>query len=220
MIPRSYGPRIASDDWREGLMFAGSDGPMVGARDSVSMHDLGEKVRSWWTRPASDGGFKVRGVLQTVDGTDLLISQDGVYEPVGNFDANDLTITPAATQPKGVLYGRVLTAPGDNPRARDIRALASLGGEGTVYISVRGDAMTPETPPADTRALVVGTSVWAAGSVYEPAPLAGVGGRKFSLLTHDMSIEVGADFCETRIGAGLEFIPSESAKKRPGEGSQ
>ncbi len=221
MVPRTYGPRIASDDWREGLMFASSDGPVVGARDAVSMHDLAAKVRSWWTRPASDGAFAVRGVLQTADGTDLLMSQDGIFEMAGNFDANDMTLTPAASQPKGVLCGRILTPPGDNPRVRDIRALASLGGEGTVYISPRGDPMTPETPPADARGLVIGTSVWgAAGLIYEPAPLAAVGGRKFSLLTHDMSIEVAADFCETRISAALDWTPSESSKHRPGEGSQ
>jgi len=219
MVPRAYGPRIASDDWREGRMFAGNQGPVVGLRDAVSMHDLDDKCRSWWTRPASSGLFVVRGMLKTAEGTDLIMAQDGIYEPTGNYDADDLTATPAATQPKGVMVGRVLTAAGDNPTARDVRAIGSLGGEGSIYVAVRGDAQS-EVPPADTRSMVVGTSSWgAAGVIYEPAPMAAVRWQG-ALNSHDLGVEIAYDFCETRIGSDVEFNQSESAKKRPGERGQ
>lgn len=215
MIPRTYGPRIASDDWREALMFSGDDGPVVSYGGNVSMHDLSEQVRSWWTRAASDGLFRVRGVLKTPDGTDLLMSEDGIYEPVGNYDAGT-EATPAATQPKGVLLGRVLTPVGENPRARDLRFAASCGGEGNAYVSVRGDAQTL-TIPADNRALIIGTSSWGAtGVIYEAAPLA-AGRWQGALDTHDMGVECAADFAETRLSVALDFGTSESAKKRPGE---
>jgi hypothetical protein len=217
-IPRLYGPRIVSDDWREAAIFGLNDGPGVALRSALSMADLGDQVRSWWKRPDSGAAFKVRGVLKTVDGSDLIIAEDGVYEPTGNFDG-DLTSTPAATQPKGAVYGRVPTDVAANPMARDVRAIASLGGEGSVYVSIRGQAAQSVTPPVDARALVIGTSSWGDARIYEPAPMAAIR-TQHALDSHDMGIEVAFDFCETRIGGKIELVGSLSAKDRPGERGQ
>ena len=218
VAPRQFGPRLASDDWREANMYAGDAGPVVAFRDAVSMHNISDETRSWWKRPDSGTAFAVVGVLKTVDGTDLILSADGVYEMAGNFDG-DLTATPAATQPKGLVYGRVRTDVGTNPMARDIRAAASLGGEGSVRVSVRGETPTAVTPPVDARALVVGTSSWGDARIYEPAPMAAIR-TQHNLDTHDMTVEVAFDLCETRIADTIDFTGSESATKRPGERGQ
>ena len=218
VAPRQFGPRLASDDWREANMYAGDAGPVVAFRDAVSMHNVSDECRSWWKRPDSGTAFAVVGVLKTVDGTDLILSADGIYEVCGNFDG-DLTATPAATQPKGLVYGRVRTDVGTNPMARDIRAAASLGGEGSVRVSVRGETPTAVTPPVDARALVVGTSSWGDARIYEPAPMAAIR-TQHSLDTHDMTVEVAFDLCETRIADTIDFTGSESATKRPGERGQ
>lgn len=217
-IPRRYGPAIQSDDWRRALMFGGDDGPIVSYTDAMSFHDLGDGLRSWWRRPDSGSAFIVRGILKTADGNDLILAQDGIYDVVGNFDG-DLTATAAASQPSGVVYGRIETNPGDNPMMRDVRAVASLGGEGEIGISVRGEAAIETTPPADARALVIGTSSWGATAIYEPAPLAAVRWQG-ALDTHDVTVEVAVDFCETRVGEAIDVTPSESARKRPGERGQ
>jgi hypothetical protein len=218
VIPRVFGPRIASDDWRDARMYAGDAGPVVASDAAVSMHELAEEVRAWWRHPTSGNAFSVVGVLKTVDGTDLLMSADGVYEVCGNFDG-DLTITPDGTQPKGVLYGRVRTNVGENPMARDIRTAASNGGEGSVRVSVRGEAAKIVTAPVDARALVVGTSVWGDARIYEPAPLAAIR-TQHALDTHDMGVEIAVDLCETRVADTMDFTGSESATKRPGERGQ
>lgn len=217
-IPRRFGPAIVSDDWRTARMYSGDEGPVVGFGDAVSIHDLADGLRSWWRRPDSGSAFVVRGILKTVDGADLLLAQDGVYEPAGNYDG-DLTATPAASQPSGVVYGRVKTPPGDNPMIRDIRAVASNGGVGSVSISVRGEAAQTSTPPADLRALVIGSSSWGDARIYEPAPLAAVR-YQGALDTHDVGIEVATQFCETRVGLAIDATASESARRRPGERGQ
>lgn len=212
MLPRAFGPRVASEDWRSAMMFSGEYGPIVSSGDAVSMHDLDEGVRSWW-RCNVGSTFRVRGVLDTPDGTQYLLCEDGIYEMTGNFDG-DTTATPANTQPKGVYIGRLLTEPSQNFSARHVHALASLGGEGSVRISVRGKTETA-IPPADARSLVIGTSLWGASSViYQPAPLAFM--RWNSILnSHDVGVEVAADFAETRISAALDVVESDSAKLRP-----
>lgn len=219
MVPFTYGARIASDDWRTARMFSGDDGPYVSITGACSAHDLDEKIRSWWSCNVGST-FNVRGVLKTPDGDDMLLAEDGIYEVVqeGNFDG-DTTSTPAGTQPKGFLAGRVLTGPADNFTARDVTATASVGGTsgGVVYIAVRGDAPTPAVVPADIRGLVEGSSSWgASGRIYEPAPLQ-VQRAQFDLNSRDVSVEYGADFPSTRLGEGVDVVPSESAKKRPVE---
>jgi hypothetical protein len=103
--------------------------------------------------------------------------------------------------------------------ARDVRAIASLGGEGSVYVSIRGQAAQSVTPPVDARALVIGTSSWGDARIYEPAPMAAIR-TQHALDSHDMGIEVAFDFCETRIGGKIELVGSLSAKDRPGERGQ
>jgi len=183
------------------------------------MHDLAAKVRSWWNRPQSGTAFAVRGMLKSADGIEFIMAQDGIYEPVGNYDADDLTATPAATQPKGVFTGRVFSGPGQNTTIRSVRAVGSLGGTGSIYVAVRADAQS-EVPPADTRSMVVGTSSWGATSViYEPAPLAAVRWQG-ALNSHDIGIEIALDFCDTRTGTSIDVGESESATNRPGERGQ
>ena len=219
MLPRAYGPRIAADDWRGGRMFGGDLGPVVSMSDSVSMHDLAGKCRSWWNRPQSGTAFAVRGMLKSADGIEFIMAEDGIYEPVGNYDADDLTETAAAAQPKGVFTGRVPSGPGQNTTIRSVRAVGSLGGTGSIYVAVRADAQS-DVPPADARALVVGTSSWgAAGVIYEPAPLAAVRWQG-ALNSHDIGIEIALDFCDTRTGTAIDVGTSESATNRPGERGQ
>lgn len=213
MIPRLYGTRIANDDWREARMFATNDGPAVSTTGACSMHDLDDEVRSWW-RCNVGSTFNVRGMLKSVDGDDMILAEDGVYQMMGNFDG-DLTATPAATQPKGIIYGRVLTSPDDNYTARQIEAVASVGGAGSIYVAVRGDGQTL-TVPADNRALIEGTSTWGGSPTtpYEPAPLQ-VARWQGDLNTRDVGVEFGADYPLTRIAPAINATPSESATKRP-----
>jgi len=215
MAPRAYGPRVANDDYRSCRMIGGDEGPLVAYGDVLSVHALADDVRSWWTC-AVDTTFRARGTLRTADGKELLLCEDGVYLPGGNVDGEQLLSSEAATQPKAVLAGIVSTDPSANPTVREVTYGASVGGAGSVYCAVRGDAQSA-TPPADTRSLIIGTSSWGAtGVIYQPTPV--VSRRlQFNINGDDVSVEVAADYPETRlhVGASVEF--SQSAPQRPND---
>ena len=215
MAPRAYGPRISSGDYRTARMFAGDEGPFVAYEDALSAHALADQLRSWWTC-AVDTSFRMRGTLRTADGVEMLLTEDGVYLPGGNVDGGQLLSSEAATQPKAVMSGIVQMDPAANPTVREVTYGAAVGGAGSIYAAVRGDAQSA-TPPADTRSLIIETSSWGAtGVIYQPTP---VTSRRlqFDLNGDDVSIEVAADYPETRLHVGTAVEFSRSAPQRPND---
>jgi hypothetical protein len=213
LAPRAYGPRIASDDYRTARMISGDAGPWVALGDALSAHSLSGGVRSWWTC-AVGSTFRARGTLRGPDGSEMLLCEDGVYVMAGNVDGGQLFSDEAATQPKGVLCGKVETAASDNPTVRHVSYGSSVGGVGSIYAAVRGDAQS-EVPPADNRSMIIGTSSWgASGVVYQSAPIIS---REldFDLNTDDVTVEVATDYPETRLHIGADVDTSASAQKRP-----
>jgi hypothetical protein len=218
MAPRAYGIRVANSDYRSCRIFAGDEGPWVAYGDLLSAHGLDDGTRSWWTC-AVDTTFRLRGCLRTADGGEMLLCEDGIYLPGGNVDGGQLLSTEAATQPKAIMCGAVPTNPAQNPTVREVTYAASVGGAGSIYAAVRGDAQSA-TPPADTRSLIIGTNSWGdAGKTYQPSPV--VSRRlQFDLNGDDVTIEVAADFPETRLGAGAAIEVSKSAPDRPDDRGQ
>lgn len=215
MAPRAYGPRVSCDDYRTTRMVAGDEGPYVSYGDVLSAHALADGTRSWWTC-AVDTTFRLRGTLRTPEGREMLLTEDGVYLPGGNVDGGQLLSSEAATQPKAVMCGIVDLDPAANPTVREVTYGAAIGGVGVICAAVRGDAQSA-TPPADTRSMIIGTSSWGAtGVIYQPTPMASRR-LQFDLNGDDVSIEVAADYPETRlhIAAAVEF--SKSAPMRPND---
>ena len=215
MAPRAYGPRISCGDYRSAKLLAGDEGPYVSYGDALSAHALADGLRSWWTC-SYNSSFRVRATLRTPDGGEMLLAEDGVYLLGGNVDGGQLLSSEAATQPKAVMSGIVDMDPAANPTVREITYGAAVGGAGSIYAAVRGDAQSA-IPPADTRSLVIGTSSWGAtGVIYQSAPMASRR-LQFDLNGDDVSIEVAADYPETRlhVAAAVEF--SKSAPNRPND---
>lgn len=215
MMPRAYGPRVASDDYRSSRMVAGDEGPMVGYGNALHVHAVADGVRSWWTCNVGSS-FAIRGTLKTPTGLEMLLCEEGVYLPGGNVDGEQLLANAAATQPKAVFSGIITMPPSSNPTVREVTYAAAIGGVGGVYSAVRGDAQSA-TPPADTRSLVIGTSSWGAtGVIYQPTPIASRR-LQFDLNGDDVSIEVAADYPETRLHVAADVELSQSAPKRPND---
>ena len=214
MVPRLYGPRVQSPDWRTARLMDGDDGPMVANGDLLCMNDLPEGIRSWWSC-AVNTTWRVRGTLRDIDGGAMLLAEDGVYLVGGNVDGTQLLSGEAATQAVGVLFGQIPTSPKQNATLRETHWRAALGGAGLVKVAVRGQQAVTGTPVADTRSLIIGTSTWGAGSVYQPTPMARVnGGADFNFNSGDMSLELAADYPETRLGTVLDLELSDSATMR------
>lgn len=215
VAPRVYGPRISSNDYRAAKMFAGDEGPYVAIGDALSAHALADNMRSWWTCSVNSS-FRMRGILRTPEGGEMLLTEDGVYLPGGNVDGGQLLSSEATTQPKAVMCGQVGTDPTGNPTVREITYAAAIGGVGAIYAAIRGNAQSA-TPPADTRSLVIGTSVWGAtGRIYQPTPIASRR-LQFDLNGDDVTIEVAADYPETRLHQAADVTFSRSAPQRPND---
>ena len=215
VMPRTYGPRIASDDYRSCRMISGDEGPMVAYGDALHVHAVADGVRSWWTSSV-DATFRARGTLRTPSGLEMLLCEDGVYLPGGNVDGGQLLSSESVTQPKAVFSGLVTMPPSMNPTVREVTYAAALGGAGSIYSSVRGDAQSA-TPPADTRSLIIGTSSWGAtGVIYQPTPIASRR-LQFNLNGDDVAIEVAADYPETRLHVAADVEFSQSAPARPND---
>lgn len=214
LTPRLYGPRVSSPDWRDARMVAGDEGPMVADGDLLCMSDLSDGLRSWWSCDVN-ATWVVRGALRTLEGTMMLLAEDGIYFIGGNFDGEQTLISALTGQPSGVLFGQVPTPPQDNTTVREISWRCSLGGVGDLAIAVRGQQELVDTPNADTRGLVIGTASWGDEGVYQPAPMArGNDSTNLNFNTGDITVEVAASFPTTRLGPVLELTTSGSAKDR------
>ena len=215
MVPRLYGPRVSSPDWRTSRLMDGDDGPMVAYGDLLCMNDLPEGMRSWWSC-AVNTTWKVRGTLRDIDGGAMLLAEDGVYLMGGNVDGTQLLSGEAATQAAGVMFGALPTNPRHNAIIRDVVWRAALGGAGEIRCAVRGQQAVEAVPVADSRSLIIGTSTWgAAGTVFQSAPLARTnGGADFNFSSGDLSLEFGADYPETRLGTVADLEMSDSATLR------
>ena len=215
ITPRLYGPRVSSPDWRTARLYASDDGPMVADGNLLCMSDLAEGLRSWWSC-AVNATWKVRGTLRDIDGAMMILAEDGVYSVGGNVDGGQLLSTESATQARGVLFGEVKTNPAQNPTLRLVMWRAALGGVGNIAVAARGQQADSGIPDADTRSLIIGTSTWgAASTVFQPTPLARVdGGADFNFNSGDQSLELSADYPETRLGSTIDLTFSDSAAMR------
>lgn len=213
--PRLWGPRVASLDWRTSRLFGAEDGPVVAEDDLAAMVDLSTDLLSWWGCDVGDT-YRVRGTLRDVDGATMLLAEDGIYAIAGNVDGGQLLASAAATQPTGVLAGILASSPEDNTTVRRLQASAAVGGVGTINMAVRGSAGTPfpsTTPPADTRALVIGSSSWGDSAIYEPTPL-GTVRLDHDYNSDDVAVEVAVSVPSARVGGLVLVNDSASAPKR------
>jgi hypothetical protein len=226
MTPRRFGPRVSELDWRAARIYASDTGPLVASRALVNVGDVASGLRSWWDckvelASSSVQSFAVVGTLRDLDGSTMVLSEDGIYAVGGNMDGEQLlsTTVGGANQPRGVLVGIVPTGPDDNTTIRQMQFSAALGGstEGTIEGAVRGApgiAFPSSTPPADTRSLIVDTSSWgASGVVYQPTPMQTVR-MDLNYNSDDVAIEITANLPDTRIGPLMVVNPSDSAPKR------
>jgi hypothetical protein len=188
---------------------------MVADGNLLCMSDLAEGLRSWWSC-AVNTTWRVRGTLRDIDGALMILAEDGVYSVGGNVDGGQLLSTEAATQARGVLFGEVKTNPAQNPTLRLVMWRAALGGVGNIAVAARGQQADSGTPDADSRSLVIGTSTWgAASTIFQPTPLARVdGGADFNFNTGDQTLELSADYPETRLGSTIDLTFSDSAAMR------
>lgn len=214
LMPRRYGPRVTSNDWRTARLYSGDDGPIVADGKLLNVANLVDGLKSWWDSTV-DEGFTVRGVLRDQDGGMLLLSEDGVYQIGGNYDGI-FTTGSAGTETRAVLAGPVPSPPQINQTLRSASWRVGIGGDGEVTFAVRGQQVVSGTPPADSRGVVVEVNSWGdADIVYQPTPLSRLDESvNFDFNSGDLTMELTTTVQNARLGESLEYQISESAVAR------
>ncbi len=219
--PRAYGPRISMSDYRDQRMYSMDLGPIVAASSLNALHrsdiTVEPTLTSWWTSAYSPTAFSVRGVLRHLDGTEMLIAENGIFVIDGNMEGDLALSSAVSTQPQGVLFDVLPTSPDRNTLVRGVTCAAEVGGAGSLYAAVRG-AGKSAVPYVDPQGITIGTDAWGITTKrYTSTPLASVQfqfGEDHCSPTRDVGIEIAVDGCMSRIGSIADVEYSKSAPQR------
>lgn len=220
-------PRIASDDYRQCRILAGSRGPMVAYPDAgaVYMLDMAEQMGSWWTFTHTGETGHVVGTLMMQDGREALVTEKGAYVIGGNFDGGE-ALSENATLVVGSFYGPVRLEPQVALNVR--RVTFGTDTEGQIHGAVCGQLAAAKTPssslqidasPGDGSAPllgpIIGTNTWDAAAVRYGEARVRSEFLDFNVASDDLSIEIGAEHPLTRFSDDVEVQVDGPAEERP-----
>ena len=223
-MPRAYGPRVSLEDYRAATMLAGESGPIVAIPSQNVAHfaDRETGFGGWWRSAVTPTAFKVVGVLRDAGGGDMLLCSNGVYRVTGDFDGETALSSGVATQPNGFCFAPMPSSPSSNNLVRGVHVGADVGAGGSVFAAVRGaglPASTGTTGVNDEEGIIIGTDAWGTATKrYVTSSLQAVrfiSSQQAAVATDDVTIEVGASTCLTRIQPVVEVDLSGSAPLRP-----
>lgn len=158
LMPRAVFSRISLGDYRACRMYGTDDGPMVahGDLDVLYRQNITNEMASWWRSSFASTDFSVRGVLKDLDGTEMLLCENGVFTVDGDFDGS-IALTSAVASVTGLLFGAVEE---DNAIVTSVTARAAVGGtNSTLACSVRGSRKSRAMPP-DGNGFTIGVDAW------------------------------------------------------------
>lgn len=203
---RSFSRYVEQDDLRlSGELYPTPDGFIVGFRGQRG-HFIEVNTRLGyqsyvWSQTSS---FNIVGTLRSRDGAVLYVFQDRIVMCAGNADYDAATI-------RGVLCGRVLIPPNNQPVTRRISVASSSIGS-LVGSYVAGQPNT-STVPALGRDTVIGTAKWGVSQ-----PINGRETRTVRLSCYvrdtDPQIEAVYDGGDRRIEAEVDVEVTGQGKER------
>lgn len=207
---RTFGDRMSSQNWASDARLLSVPGEGVAVvprgRDGFFFFRPEYKHGSWWVSETTPGWMNIRGAARLSDGSMRFYTANAVWSPVGNRQENETTFHAG-------LSGSIREHTVDrSPVLRKTQFAAGLGGDGSVFVSVRGQSdVDTDSPPA--RGLVAGTSVWGSGTSEELE----VRSRRFfhSVRTDEPIVEFGVTKQDVfiRLDATADF--KGISKRRP-----
>lgn len=220
LMPRAVFPRVALDDYRTARMYGTDEGPLVAHDGLNAVHrtDVVRGMGSWWRSSFAASDFKVRGVLRELDGTELLLCENGVFAVAGDIDGA-IALTSEVGAVTGSLFGVLPPDPKDSRLVRHVDVVAAVGGTSSALgASVRGSRKTAAMPP-DGNGLTIDVSDWAeAGRRLTATPMTTLRvdyGPAAVERTDDVGVEVEVKGCGNRVAESLAVTFAESARERP-----
>lgn len=217
--------RYALEDFRTARILGGEDGPIIGVdtQGAAFVVDVADKnMRSWWKMSdfnasgSSFGPSSLVGLLQDVDGSQLLMGQHGIYAVDGDFDGS-AALSTLTTFHTGSLRSVVESSPKENLHPRHITYGAAVGGGSALKIraAIRGSALDM-VPLPDENGITIGVDSWGTEDKrYTVTPMTSVQCDFADGPTNDIGIEVGADGGMTRLSDTVSIDYSQSAPVRP-----
>lgn len=202
LMPRAVGARISLSDYRTARMYATDEGPLVSHDGLNAVHrtDVSAKISSWWTSEYDADDFRVRGTLRDLDGTELLVCENGVFAVDGDFDG-DVALGSEETTATGLLFGVLPHDPTQSRLIRHIDACGAVGGASSVLgVSLRGSRKTTAMP-VDGNGYKIGSG--GAGKRLTTTPLTSARfdfGPARCERTDDVGIEIEVKGCLNRVG--------------------
>ena len=217
LMPRSAFARVSLADFRSARMYATDEGPIVchDGMDAMHRSDVSSGIGSWWRSSYAATDFHVRGVLRTLDGTELLLCENGVFAADGDFDG-EIALTSEVASVTGSLFAPLPYDPSENRMVRGVDVGAAVGGSGsTLAVSVRGSRKSASLD-ADGNGYTIGTVTTGRRLTTTP-----IGDARFQFgaaaceRTADVSIEVEAAGCLNRIATSVNVEYAESRRNGP-----
>lgn len=214
-IPRSMGARIHFDDYREGRIYGGQDGPIVAISSSIWKHHAARKTSSWWTAP-NDSTFDLRGLLYSDRGEELLLTSNRLYRVIGNFDGDEAMTSEGATAVVGYFAGRVdLGDVDETPAIREVRVAADAPARARYAVRGGSDTVINVVPQGEQNAAIIGTATWDGGADYLEQALVSLSADNVDLRSHEPSFEIGAQQPLSRLEPRARILLGGPGVTRP-----
>jgi hypothetical protein len=214
-MPSAFRSRIASSDYRAGARLLGGDaGPIVSLdlEAAFSMGDESRQFRSWWTMTHSAETARIRGLLRTSDGEEMLLTEKGAYYVGGNFDGENGSYpdTENGTPVLGGFLGVVPSPPDLSPVVRRVDFGSDTGG--AIKVSVRGE---PKSVTGSQSGTIIGTATWDTSTAGFGNPPVQSQRFHWATRTDDLAIEVMAERPLSRVSDTVDIEMRGPGKRRP-----
>jgi hypothetical protein len=208
LMPRAVFGRVSLADHRTARLYATDEGPLVAhdGLDAVHRTDVERGIGSWWRSFFDSDDFEVRGVLRELDGTELLLCENGVFAVDGDFDG-EIALSSEVAAVTGSLFGVLPPDPEKSRTVRHVEPLAAVGGSASVLgVSLRGSRKSGAMP-TDGNGFTIGVDDWdETGKRLTTTPLTSARfdfGKARCETTDDIGIEVEVKGCLNRVGETL-----------------
>tara|TARA_R110000824_G_scaffold44207_13_gene128759 strand:- start:85 stop:1611 length:1527 start_codon:yes stop_codon:yes gene_type:complete len=231
-IPRTVASPIHFEDYKAGKIFAGREGPIISMAaeqdfDNATYFmlriDEARQLYSWCEAADQDGmkqSVDIKGILQDSDGTEYMLTNDGIFKFYGNVDT--VGDDPIGRFVVGSVSGSVPADPQMNPVVRSITTVSD--NVGTLQIASIQGVQKSASPHKKTAAIpVCDVTEWY--PAVDPANLKYYTRRLqsvrhlFSVRTNDLGMEVAVEGSGFRIGL-VSFTSKGPGQFRPQDGTQ
>lgn len=176
---RSFISRLHFNDYRDGKIFGGQNGPIVSISGFMHPMDMSTGFKSWWVvnMDVSEARtFDLRGLLFNDNGEEFFLHVDGPKFK-NNYNSNEM--------PTASCFGRVSTPPEQNPVIREV--MFKSNSPHAFYVQIEGTQKSIFSRQLSPK---LGTDTWdTAGLIYREQDIVTIR-TNWAVRTNNVGIEI------------------------------